>query len=182
MPLSEMPVSRFAEGEIETRLARAAAASAVHASERATRGHSIHLPRPMLNSNDYNFSFSGLKTAVLYKIKELEKTYPLNAIRSTVAAEFQQAVIDILISKTIRAADEFKPKSICLCGGVSANKELRAQMQKAVETLPWQCSYHVPPFELSTDNAAMIGIAAAYQNRSKWTSFDQISANANLKL
>jgi N6-L-threonylcarbamoyladenine synthase len=141
----------------------------------------ISLPRPMMNSKDYNFSFSGLKTAVLYKFKELSKTYTLNAIRYSLASEFQQAVCDILVGKTIQAAREYHPKSICLCGGVSANKELREQLKKAVSKLPWKCSYHIPDFSLTTDNAAMIGIAAAYHLDQK-TTFDNTNADANLKL
>jgi len=145
----------------------------------------IKLPRSMLNSGDYNFSFSGLKTAVLYKVKELDLTSQspnlVRALRFAMAAEFQQAVIDILIGKTIQAAYEYQPKSICLCGGVSANKELREQLKKAVEKLPWKTSYHVPPIELATDNAAMIGVAASYHldTATKW---QNISAEANLKL
>lgn len=143
----------------------------------------IKLPRSMLNSGDYNFSFSGLKTAVLYKVKELSRiTCNLSRITSAaVAASFQQTVLDILIGKTIQAAYEFKPKSICLCGGVSANKELRQQLKMAVKKLPSKTSYHIPPIELSTDNAAMIGIAASY-HLDQVTKWDNIHANANLKL
>lgn len=145
----------------------------------------ISLPRPMIDSKDYNFSFSGLKTAVLYKAKQLNltcSTPPLEwGIRFALAAEFQQAVIDILVAKTIKAAYEFKPKSICLCGGVSANKELREQLKKAVQKLPWKTSYHIPPMDLTGDNAAMIGLAAAYHLDQK-TTYDKISADSNLKL
>ena len=146
---------------------------------------SFSLPRPMLNSGDHNFSFSGLKTAVLYKLKELDLTSQspnqVRVLRLAMAAEFQQAVIDILIGKTIQAAYQYQPKSICLCGGVSANKELRKQFKKAVSGLPWHPSFHVPAIHLSTDNAAMIGIAASYHldNATKWS---KIHANANLKL
>lgn len=144
---------------------------------------SIKLPRPMIDSKNYNFSFSGLKTAVLNEVRKLQaQDITLDQYQSLVAAEFQQATIDVLVLKTISAAYEFKPKSVCLCGGVSANKELRQQMQKATEKLPWQVTYHVPEPILSTDNAAMIGIAAAYQNKSKWTTFDKINVNSNLKL
>lgn len=138
----------------------------------------IKLPRPMMDSKDYNFSFSGLKTAVLNESKKYPKL--TKEIKIALAKEFQQAVVDTLIGKTIRAAYEFKPKSICLCGGVSANQELRAQMQKAVEKLPWRVSYHVPPIILSTDNAAMIGVAAVFQKKSQWTTFDKIKSDANL--
>jgi N6-L-threonylcarbamoyladenine synthase len=141
----------------------------------------IKLPRSMLDRKDYNFSFSGLKTAVLYKVKELAVSRKLEAVKPALAAEFQQTVIDILVGKTIQAAYEFRPKSICLCGGVSANKKLREELKKAVAKLPWKTSYHVPPIELSTDNAAMIGLAAAYHLNDK-TSWDKIHADPNLKL
>jgi N6-L-threonylcarbamoyladenine synthase len=135
-------------------------------------------PRSMLERKDFDFSFSGLKTAVLY---ESRKHNLKNQVMADLAASFQQAVIDILVGKTIQAAYQYHPKSICLCGGVSANKELREQLKKAVAKLPSKTSYHVPPMELSTDNAAMIGIAAAYHLNDK-TTYDKISANANLKL
>jgi len=136
-------------------------------------------PRSMLERKDYDFSFSGLKTAVLYETRKIKKLTP--KIKSDLAASFQQAIIDILIGKTIQAAYEFKPKSICLCGGVSANNELREQMKKAVSGLPWHPSFYKPHLELTTDNAAMIGIAAAYHLDQK-TTFDKIHADANLKL
>ena len=142
----------------------------------------VKLPRPMIDSKNYDFSFSGLKTAVLNEVRKLQaQDIDLNQYQSQVAHEFQQATIDVLISKTMTAAYEFKPKSICLCGGVSANKELRQQMEKAVTMLPWKATYHVPPIILSTDNAAMIGIAASY-HLDKMTGWNNINANANLKL
>ncbi len=164
----------------------------------------IEFPRSMLDSGDFNFSFSGLKTAVLYKYKEVisrdsgvinsdlssdnqspnhNKSHgkAANHLTAAIAAEFQQAVIDILIGKTIQAAYEYQPKSICLCGGVSANKELREQMKKAVSGLPSHPSFHVPAIHLSTDNAAMIGIAAAY-HLNEATTWKRVHANANLKL
>ena len=140
----------------------------------------------MIDSKNYDFSFSGLKTAVLNEVRKFQaRSIAINQYQSLMAREFQQAVIDVLISKTMAAAYEYKPKSICLCGGVSANKNLRQQMQKAVEKLPWPASYHVPELILSTDNAAMIGIAAAYhldQSASWRTTWDKINVNSNLKL
>lgn len=145
----------------------------------------IKLPRPMIDSGDYNFSFSGLKTAVLNEVRRLQSQgIAINDYQSLVAHEFQQAVIDTLISKTTAAAYEYKPKSICICGGVSANRELREQMGESVEKLPWKCSYHIPDIIMSTDNAAMIGIAAAYQIEAgvKPTTFAHITVDANSKL
>src|SRR3989344_5512377 len=107
----------------------------------------ISLPRPMINSKNFDFSFSGLKTAVLYLISRLnlEKPRPgletgpsrchldylpddLDEIRPAVALEAQQAIVDVLISKTLRAAKQYKVKSVLLSGGVSANKLLRETM------------------------------------------------------
>jgi N6-L-threonylcarbamoyladenine synthase len=94
-----------------------------------------------------------------------------------------------LILKTLKAAEEYKPKSICLCGGVSANKELRKKLSTAIENWKMETgnsdvSYFVPPIELTGDNAAMIGMAAAYQlaNDIQPTAYSEITANPNLKL
>ena len=168
-------------------------------------GMTIRFPRSMLDRDDFNFSFSGLKTAVLYKVKELEQDYQLSDFQGQVAHEFQQCVIDILIGKTLYAAKQYQPKSILLCGGVSANKELREQMATAILSFPTgrqqdresrspmsvanrleddKVTFHVPPMELTGDNAAMIGLAAAYQIAAgvKPVTFDDIDANPNLKL
>ncbi len=150
-------------------------------SKAAEKGdpQAYNFPRSMLDREDFDFSFSGLKTAVLYETKKIKKL--TSKIKNDLAASFQQAVIDILIGKTIQAAYKYQPKSICLCGGVSANKKLREELKKAVAKLPWKTSYHVPPMELTTDNAAMIGIAAGYHldNATKW---NKVKTNANLKL
>ena len=111
----------------------------------------ISLPRPMINSKNFDFSFSGLKTAVLYLISRLnlEKPRPgletgpsrchldylpddLDEIRPAVALEAQQAIVDVLISKTLRAAKQYKVKSVLLSGGVSANKLLRETMDEKI--------------------------------------------------
>jgi len=105
----------------------------------------INLPRPMLNQKNYDFSFSGLKTAALYhfksqkpKIRQSEKY-----IRS-MAYELQQAIIDVLIYKTLKAARENKVKSIILGGGVSANKELRKQFKAKIKKDLPGINYYVP--------------------------------------
>lgn len=136
----------------------------------------------MINLKDYDFSFSGLKTAVLYDYqkqnpkKRKSKTY----IRE-MAKEIQQAIIDVLIKKTVKAAKAYKAKSIILGGGVIANKELRRQFKKRVkkESAGWQL--FVPDVVLATDNAAMIGITALFhpENKKKWQG---IKAQANLRI
>lgn len=142
-------------------------------------------PRAMLNREGYDFSFSGLKTAVLNKVKELDaQGISREEYQGPIAKEFQQTVIEILIGKTLQAAKEYNPKSICLCGGVSANKELRSQMETRISNFDSRISFHVPPMDLTTDNAAMIGIATSYQiaNGVKPVIYKDINANANAKL
>src|SRR3989344_2984847 len=90
----------------------------------------INFPRPILREKSYDFSFSGLKTAVLYYLRDNP-----TASKADVAASFQQAVIDVLVAKSVRAAREYGAESILLCGGVSANKALRMFLQAAAKKL-----------------------------------------------
>ncbi len=142
----------------------------------------LKLPRPMINSKDYDFSFSGLKTAVLYDFKKRSKKIRTSkGYVKEMAKEIQQAIIDVLIKKTIKAAKEYKAKSILLGGGVTANNELRKQMKEAVKKqLPFAIC-HLPFTNFCTDNAAMVGVAA-YFNRKKKKSWKQIKAEANLRI
>lgn len=118
-------------------------------------------PRPMINSNDFDFSFSGLKTAVLYFVKKNKNKLKNKNFIQSVCAESQQAIIDVLISKTIKASKKYKAKSVFLSGGVAANKELRRQFELKVRQLPFKTNFLVPPRNLCTDNATMIAAAAA---------------------
>ncbi len=127
----------------------------------------ITFPRPMLDQKNYDFSFSGLKTAVLYYLREMgdgrrkmnfSSPLPSPASRlSDVAASFQQAAIDVLVAKTRRAAEECAAESIILCGGVAANKALRKSMERMAGLIGVQ--FLVPDFKYNLDNAAMIGAA-----------------------
>lgn len=133
----------------------------------------VNFPRPMLRDKNYEFSFSGLKTSVLYYMRDNSK-----AKVADVAASFQQAVVDVLVGKSIRAAREFGAESVLLCGGVSANKPLREAMQKESESRGLR--FFVPDFEYNTDNAAMIAAAAYVQKlRNKKL---RITAQSNLTL
>ncbi len=105
----------------------------------------------------FNFSFSGLKTAVLRQVRELGGD-PVALPIADLAASFQAAVVDVLVRKTADAAQTYGVSRICVCGGVAANKALR---QAVAERLPVPAS--IPPFFLCTDNAAMIGAAAHYR-------------------
>lgn len=141
------------------------------------------LPSPMLNSKNYNFSYSGLKTAVLYLLRDLEaKSYKLKADdKLDIAASFQKAAVDVLIQKTIKAAKEYKTKSIFLSGGVSANKHLRTELEKAAQEL--KLNYSQPELEYTGDNAAMIALAGYFNYKyGKKTGFSwkSVEMDANL--
>lgn len=125
----------------------------------------IVLPRPMIQSKNYHFSFSGLKTAVLTVVK---KTPPdaLPQIIPEICHEFQQAVIDVLAEKTVRATQEFSPQTILLAGGVSANTELRIQLGERIHKEFPDRIFLIPSLEHSVDNAAMIGAAACFRWKS----------------
>ncbi len=149
----------------------------------------IKLPRPIINSKDYNFSFSGLKTAVLYKLKELKQemmpsSYDRGYLVSTIAKEFQQAVIDVLLVKTMRAAKEYKVKTIILGGGVAANKELRSQFQNLINSGDRRYRLSLPEMKFTGDNAAMIALAAYFRwiKQKKSAVSRTLKANGNFKL
>ena len=140
----------------------------------------ISLPRPMLNSPDFNFSFSGLKTALLYKLQQ-DKSWKERV--NQYCFEFQQAVIDILVAKTLKAANQHRAKTVMLTGGVSANLALREQMALAVQAKCSSASFLVPESEYTTDNAAMIATAAYYlYRRGKITDFAKLKVDASLQL
>ena len=116
----------------------------------------FNFPRSWMDGT-YNFSFSGLKTAVLYEVRDLKKKGK-NLPIPDLAASFQQAVIDVLFKKTMQAAREYGAKEILVAGGVSANRSLR-QTFTAQKEFP----VHIPPLSLCTDNAAMIASAAYFR-------------------
>lgn len=140
----------------------------------------INLPRPMIYSNDFDFSFSGLKTAIRY---ETEKDADFKNHLPEYCHEFQQAVIDVLIHKTIKASEKFKAKSVFLSGGVSANKELRTQLEVAVKNKLTDTKFKVPELKYTTDNAAMIAAAGYYRAlNKKFTPWQKIKVDCNLEL
>ncbi len=142
----------------------------------------IKLPRPMLHSKDYNFSFSGLKTAVLYLVRDLEKKYALKFLRPVIAREFQDAVIEVLVKKTIQASQEYKAKTVCMGGGVSASTKLNQQLREQLKNYP-SVTYISPIKSMSTDNAAMIAVAGYFHYLDKrFVDWKEIFADANLSL
>jgi N6-L-threonylcarbamoyladenine synthase len=128
----------------------------------------INFPRPMLHDKNYDFSFSGLKTAVLYYTRDQRLMTNDTKTKANIAASFQQAAIDVLATKTIRAAREFGAKSVILCGGVAANKALRRAMSYEVRGM--KLKFFVPDFKYNLDNGAMIGAAGymAYLRKKKY--------------
>lgn len=128
----------------------------------AKRGdpEAVRLPRAELPST-YNFSFSGLKTAVVRILKGMDKRYPKGARPEDIAAGFQESVADILTRKTVKAAKEFGVRRVLLSGGVAANSALREHMQRACREEGLEL--FVPPPPLCTDNAAMIAACACFK-------------------
>ena len=119
------------------------------------------LPRPMIGNKDFDFSFSGLKTAVLYLIRDLGGIEKINENKKLeIAREFEDAVVDVLLSKTFAAAKKYNAKSIIVGGGVSANKELITRLTK--EGRAKKLDIIFPSKILTTDNAIMIAIAGFF--------------------
>ncbi len=141
------------------------------AIERAAQGGEparYPLPRGLRHAADhrFDFSFSGLKTAVLHLTKELaaeavDMQDP--QVLADLAASFQQAVVDVLVDKTAAAAKAYTVQQVCICGGVSANLCLRGTAERRFAEL--DIPFSIPPFAYCTDNAAMIGAAAFYRWR-----------------
>ena len=118
----------------------------------------IRFPRPSLSKNSLDFSFSGLKTAVVNFVKghpEPAGGYPRDLVRDVVSS-FQEAVVDVLVKKTLEAAEHQGLKRIVLSGGVAANRRLRQRIEE--ETSRREISVHIPFPSFCTDNAAMIGV------------------------
>ncbi len=144
----------------------------------------IKFPRPMISSDDLDFSFSGLKTSVLYKIKDLGKIN--KEIKKEIAFEFEDSVTDVLLIKTKKAILKNKAKTLIVGGGVSANKKIRNALQKIVEEIGVK-NFYLPEIKYSVDNAAMIAIAGCFRYFKEKNQFDlnkikKIKAVGNLKI
>jgi len=127
---------------------------------RQGKANAIALPRAWMGEDSFDFSFSGLKSAVLNYLNQAKmKNEPI--VAADVAASFQQAVLDVLVQKTVHAASYCGVDTILLAGGVAANGTLREQLQQAAAAKGFQVYY--PPVAFCTDNAAMIGAAAHYK-------------------
>ena len=149
-------------------------------SKLAAKGNpdSFNLPRPMINSKDFDFSFSGLKTAVANILQGLSRNS--SEVKHDLAASIEQAIVDVLVTKTIAAVQKTKAKEIIVAGGVAANQKLTKELTLKIENLKLKIALHIPPPELCTDNAAMITAAAFFQKPLKTPLV--LQANPNLSL
>lgn len=130
------------------------------------------LPRPMIEQENLDFSFSGLKTAVINLEKKEKKIKKAN-----MAAGIQQAIAEVVVAKTMKAAEEYKVKSVLLAGGVAANQQLRKQMQAQIGH---RAKLFVPSPKLCTDNAAYIASNVFFNYQP--VSWQKIAANPSLRI
>lgn len=144
------------------------------------------LPRPMMYSKNFDFSFSGLKTAVLYLIRDLKKENPNilqdENIKKAIALEFENAVVETLVHKTKKAIEKYNIKTVIVAGGVSSNKHLKKEMQKLTKD---KQNLFYPDKKLATDNSIMIGIVGYMKfirNNQKVPNPSKIKAEGGLRL
>lgn len=164
----------------------------INKSQIANRRSQITLPRPMLNSKNLDFSFSGLKTAVLYSYQKSKKKVKdekqLESLKKSICQEFENAAVEVLVKKTRKAIEKYRPETFLLAGGVAANRHLRDEVEKMLESDYPEIDFKFPPMELCGDNAAMIAIAATYRfelskNKKVFqNNWKTLEANANLAL
>jgi len=139
------------------------------------------LPRPMINTNDFDFSFSGLKTAVLKEVEGLKinNLFTKKNIQR-ISYEVQEAITDCLTAKIIKAVKQYQPKSLLIAGGVAANNRLREKIKFKIENLKLKTGLFIPPPKLCTDNASYIGACAFYNyNPLPW---QKINADSGLEI
>ncbi|MCX6752762.1 MAG: tRNA (adenosine(37)-N6)-threonylcarbamoyltransferase complex transferase subunit TsaD [Candidatus Nomurabacteria bacterium] len=152
-----------------------------------TNSAEIYLPRPMMYTKNYDFSFSGLKTAVLYLIRDLEKEHPdklqFVGMKESIAREFEDAVVDVLTYKTLKAIKEHKVKTLIVGGGVSANKRLKKILTQKIKAENPKIKVLFPGKKLSMDNAVMIALVGYFRrNKATKKGFDKIKAVGGLSL
>jgi len=157
----------------------------------------LSLPRPMLHSKNFDFSYSGLKTAVLYLIRDMGGLEKISdETKRKIALEFENAAIECLVFKTAKAIEKYKVKTLIVAGGVSANKHLQNEMKKITKprrplkgsgSRPKSVGIKLllPPRELTGDNALMIGISGYLnyiKNKKEVPKPGNIKADGNLRL
>jgi len=146
----------------------------------ATNGNktAIVFPRPMLNQNNFDFSFSGIKTSVAVYLQKNRR-----ANKADIAASFEEAVVDTLVQKTAKAINIYSPKTVIIAGGVAANLSLREQLENRIKTDFPNITFIKPNLKFATDNAAMIATAGSIhwlKNNAVTTS--QVTVNPQMPL
>ena len=156
-------------------------------SKLAEKGKDIYkLPRPMIDSPDFDFSFSGLKTAVARLTSKVGLPVPSvvegdsSEVLPDLAASIQAAIVDVLVDKTIRAAQKYRVSQIMIAGGVAANQRLARDLRLKIKDLRINTQLHIPPPKLATDNGAMIAAAGFYSK--SWPDPLKLQADPNLSL
>jgi len=145
------------------------------------QGDRFRLPRPMLNRPGLEFSFSGLKTAVMLKVRELEATDQLTgSVRADLADAFQNAVVDTLVGKSLRALEQTGHERLVVAGGVGANQLLRARLTEALAGQGGRVYY--PRAEFCTDNGAMVAFAGFQHLQATGQARDPAAVTASLKV
>ncbi len=150
----------------------------------SVRGPKFTLPRPMIHTKDFNFSYSGLKTSVLYLIRDLEKSGKKidDTIKAQIALEFENAAVECITHKVKKVIEKYGIKTVIIGGGVTANKHLRNEMKKIAGK---KIKLLLPTFELSRDNSIMIGIAGYLnyiKSKKKVPKPSTIKASGNLRV
>lgn len=173
--------------------------------------NAINFPRPLIKKDNFDFSFAGLKTSALYWLRDhslaADKILPYNLPAgiygqqpnpitiNDFCASFEQAIIDVLVGKTLKAALKYQPKTIILGGGVAANKKLRETLEKEIKIhspisnfqrkVAWQprCFTQFPISKYCMDNAVMIAVAGYYKAQNKkFTKWNKLIANPNWEI
>ncbi|MCC6639338.1 tRNA (adenosine(37)-N6)-threonylcarbamoyltransferase complex transferase subunit TsaD [Candidatus Falkowbacteria bacterium] len=150
-----------------------------HVSKMAQQGdvHGFDLPIAMKHSHDYNVSYSGLKTAV----RDLVKKNDVHERVADVCASFEYVALEQILQKTVKAVQDFGSKTLCMAGGVSANRVLRSEL---VSRFSNSCEVIIPPFEVCTDNALMIALSAyiELQNGAQAVDYSAVMSKPNLSI
>ena len=141
----------------------------------------IKLPRPMMYQKNYAFSFSGLKTAVFYDFQSRTPEIQKNKkYIEEICYKAEKAIVEVLLYKTLKAAEEYNTKTIILGGGVSANDRLKREIKK--EATIKKMAFFIPEKKLSADNAIMIALTAYYNINKATKEIEKIRANPNLRI
>ncbi len=153
------------------------------ANQYKKRKSDLLFPRPMINKDNLDFSFSGLKTSLYYQLKK-DKNWPKRI--NEYCFYYQQAINEVLIKKSLKALNKYKVKSFLLSGGVSANNDLRENMKKEIKVNFPKINYIVPNLKYTTDNATMIACAAYFAYKKKktkaYTSWKKLQAKPDFKI